>query len=134
MERLFAANLPAKYWVTGSLDMTDSIVNTEFYDAGPVSVLQNAYVLYLHVIGYQAYSSSPFVPLSELANLPLSKNQPIITANMIAKPGSVASTTPNVGVVPEQEAPITTVLDDGLSNTSISSGSRKGSRMHTSRT
>ena len=37
LERLFAANLPAKYWVTGSLDMTDSTVNTEFYDAGPVS-------------------------------------------------------------------------------------------------
>lgn len=37
LERLFGANLPAKYWVTGSLDMTDSTVNTEFYDAGPVS-------------------------------------------------------------------------------------------------
>lgn len=37
LERLFAANLPAKYWVTGSLDMTDSTVNIEFYDAGPVS-------------------------------------------------------------------------------------------------
>ena len=37
LNRLFAANLPAKYWVTGSLDMTDSIANMEFYDAGPVS-------------------------------------------------------------------------------------------------
>lgn len=40
LERLFKSNLPAKYWVTGSLDMTDSTVNTEFYDAGPVSTLQ----------------------------------------------------------------------------------------------
>ena len=37
LERLFGANLPAKYWVTGALDQTDSTVNTEFYDAGPVS-------------------------------------------------------------------------------------------------
>ena len=37
LERLFKANLPAKYWVTGSLDMTDSTVGIEFYDAGPVS-------------------------------------------------------------------------------------------------
>lgn len=36
LERLFKANLPAKYWVTGTLDMTDSTVGTEFYDAGPV--------------------------------------------------------------------------------------------------
>ena len=39
LERLFRANLPAKYWVTGALDMTDSMVGTEFYDAGPVRVL-----------------------------------------------------------------------------------------------
>ena len=37
LERLFGANLPAKYWTTGSLDMSDCLVNTEFYDAGPVS-------------------------------------------------------------------------------------------------
>lgn len=37
LERLFKANLPAKYWVTGTLDMTDSTVGTEFFDAGPVS-------------------------------------------------------------------------------------------------
>lgn len=36
---LFGANLSAKYWVTGALDMTDSTVGTEFYDAGPVSAL-----------------------------------------------------------------------------------------------
>ena len=39
LRTLLDANLPAKYWVTGSLDMTDSIVNIEFYDAGPVRLL-----------------------------------------------------------------------------------------------
>ncbi len=44
LDRLFGANLPAKYWVNGSLALTDSIVNTEFYDAGPVSLKQVVYI------------------------------------------------------------------------------------------
>lgn len=39
-DRLFGANLPAKYWVNGSLALTDSTIGTEFYDAGPVSNLK----------------------------------------------------------------------------------------------
>ena len=53
VQSLLNANLPAKYWMTGALDMTDSIVNTEFYDAGPVSYRatffpQNDWMSYRH--------------------------------------------------------------------------------------
>lgn len=37
LNRLFKANLAAKYWVTGILDITDSTAGIEFYDGGPVS-------------------------------------------------------------------------------------------------
>lgn len=76
------------------------------------------------------------MPLSELVKLPLRNNQPIITANLLTKPRNVAGTTPGVPYTgneldggPITGGPITTVLDDGQSSTSISSGSRKGSRM-----
>lgn len=136
LERLFAANLPAKYWVTGSLDMTDSTVNIEFYDAGPVSHCV-IIMTYLHKQLLQAYSNCSFVPLSVLLQQPL-KDQPIITANLLAKPRIGATTTPTTGPVntstnTNDDVPATTVIEDGQSNTSISSGSRKGSRLQTSK-
>ena len=38
LHKLLSSNLPAKYWISGRLDHTDIISNTEFFDAGPVSV------------------------------------------------------------------------------------------------
>lgn len=37
LQRLLGSNLAAKYWVTGHLDHTDLITETEFFDPGPVS-------------------------------------------------------------------------------------------------
>lgn len=37
LHKLLSSNLAAKYWVTGRLDHTDLITDTEFFDAGPVS-------------------------------------------------------------------------------------------------
>lgn len=37
LESLFNANISAKYWVAGTLEMTNHIVNMEFHDGGPVS-------------------------------------------------------------------------------------------------
>lgn len=77
------------------------------------------------------------MPLSVLLQQPL-KDQPIITANLLAKPHIGATTTPTTGPVNtstnnNDDVPATTVIEDGQSNTSISSGSRKGSRLHTSK-
>ena len=49
LNRLFGANLPAKYWVNDSLALTDSTVNTEFYDAGPVGLFMLGFVCLCHV-------------------------------------------------------------------------------------
>lgn len=79
----------------------------------------------------QALSKSSFIPLTELLQQPLHKNQPIITANLPANPLSVAcSTPPTTGTNEDGPSP---AIEDGQSNTNISSGSRKGSRLHTSK-
>ena len=143
LDRLFGANLPAKYWATGSLGLTDSTVNTEFYDAGPVSpqvhcTVSEGWFAHDH---WQAASSGPFVPLAKLLKRPLQHNQPVFTANMLAKPLGVTGTSTGVGVATmttntgtaEDMPSAVTPGEDGQSNTSISSGSRRaGSRLHTS--
>ena len=45
LNKLLDANLPAKYWVTGVLDLTDIIVNIDFYDVGPVRKHQIIYAV-----------------------------------------------------------------------------------------
>ena len=43
LHKLLSSNLAAKYWVTGRLDHTDLITDTEFFDAGPVSCSKHLY-------------------------------------------------------------------------------------------
>ncbi len=79
------------------------------------------------------------MPLLELLKWPLQQNQPIITANMLAKPPSIGGTgmgvvTTTITSTTEDTPSAVTPGEDGQSNTSISSGSRRaGSRLHTSK-
>ncbi len=45
LHKLLSSNLPAKYWISGRLDHTDIIRDTEFFDPGPVSVTVAMYTL-----------------------------------------------------------------------------------------
>ena len=50
LSKLLDSNLPAKYWVMGSLDSTDTIVNMDFYDAGPVRSFPVVYEIFLNYV------------------------------------------------------------------------------------
>lgn len=71
------------------------------------------------------------MPLSELLQQKLRQNQPILTANVLVKVGSITFV-PNITPGNEDGA-VTPAVDEGQSFTSVSSGSRKGSRLQTSR-
>ncbi|XP_064385237.1 armadillo repeat-containing protein 3-like [Halichondria panicea] len=68
LHKLLSSNLPAKYWISGRLDHTDIIRDTEFFDPGPA-----------------LSGSTPYTSLSDLLSQSVTCHQPVLTVSLLAK-------------------------------------------------